>query len=309
MARRAADMPPTPRRASLLARLLGRWRRDLETQPAAPAAAVTQQKAEPVAAPPPLDPVTIRQWLWGPGYTVPGNAEHVLGLVKPFGLNPAMSMLDAAAGLGGPARTIADAFGTYVTGYERDPALARLGMEMSVAAGMVRRAPVSVMDPDAFELRPGAFDCILAREATCALADKERFLRTLVLGLKRRGAILLTDFVRAEAAGGMREFTTWADLQTWRPSPWTVEQYVGCLTGLDLDIRVTEDMSATYQREILTGWAGLVQNVDLRGMPRAHLVAVVDEAERWMRTIAALDGGQLRVYRFYALAGGRPGPR
>jgi SAM-dependent methyltransferase len=291
----------------LLQRLLGRWRRDIEAGSAAPVAA--PQKAAPAAPPPPLDPATIRQWLWGPGYTLPGNAEHVLGLVKPFGLNPAMSMLDAAAGLGGPARTVAEAFGTYVTGYERDPALARLGMEMSVAAGMVRRAPVNVLDPDAFELRAGAFDCVLAREATHALADKQRFLRTLVVALKRRGAILLTDFVRAEAAGGLREFTTWADLQTWRSSPWTVEQYVECLAGLDLDIRVTEDMTAAYQREILSGWAGLVQNVDLRGMPRAHLVAVVDEAERWMRTIAALDGGALRVYRFYAIASGRPGPR
>jgi hypothetical protein len=38
-------------------------------------------------------------------------------------------------------------------------------------------------------------------------------------------------------------------------------------------------------------------------MPKQHLLAVVDEAEHWVRTIGALDGGALRTYRIYALAG------
>jgi hypothetical protein len=45
-------------------------------------------------------------------------------------------------------------------------------------------------------------------------------------------------------------------------------------------------------------------------LPKQHLLAIVDEAERWVRTIAALDGGALRAYRFYALAGsGQSAPR
>src|SRR5215469_13451931 len=59
-----------------------------------------------------LTRLTIAQWLWGDGFVMPGDADFVLELVKPFGLTPAMSMLDLSAGLGGPARAIAQAFGT-----------------------------------------------------------------------------------------------------------------------------------------------------------------------------------------------------
>src|SRR5258708_12719007 len=39
------------------------------------------------AAPP--DPLTIRQWLWGPGFHIPGTAEDVVVLARPFAANAA----------------------------------------------------------------------------------------------------------------------------------------------------------------------------------------------------------------------------
>src|SRR5579863_7206313 len=144
---------------------------------------------------PPLDRLTVSQWLWGAGFNIPGAEGHLLELVKPFALNPAMSMLDVAAGLGGPARAIAHSFGTYVTALERDPELARRGMEMSVLQGMQKRAPVSVYDPDKLQLRTGLYDCILGQQATYTVGDREKFLRGLIMALKPRGQLLLTDFV------------------------------------------------------------------------------------------------------------------
>src|SRR5690348_11534656 len=51
------------------------------------------------AAPP--DPLTIRQWLWGPGFHIPGTAEDALSLARPFAATPSTALLDVAAGLGG----------------------------------------------------------------------------------------------------------------------------------------------------------------------------------------------------------------
>lgn len=251
---------------------------------------------------PRIDRFDVRQWLWGAGFVIPGDAEHVLSLVKPFGLNPAMSMLDVGARLGGPARTIAEAFGTYVTGLERDPELARRGMAMSVASGMSKRAAITAIDPETFELRHGLYDCIFGRQATYAVTDKERFLRVLVQGLKPRGQFLLTELVIDRDAGGEQEFADWAAQQTIPPSLWSLSQYTDCLTSLGFDTRVSEDMTATYREEILKGWRRLIRRVNLRRLPRADLTTVVDEAERWMRTIIALDAGKLKVYRLYALA-------
>ena len=259
---------------------------------------------------PPLDRLTIAQWLWGAGFHLPGGAEHVLELVKPFALNPAMSMLDVSAGLGGGARAIAAAFGTYVTGLERDPELARRGMEMSVLQGMQKRAPVEAYDPETLELRTGAFDCILGRLATHGLRDKERFLRVLNLSLKARGQLLLTDFVVEPKAGGRPELAVWERAQKRPPQLWSLNQMAERLAALGFEIRVTEDTTEAYRRLIVAGWSQLLHTVDLRSMPRKHLVSILDEAEAWVHAIAALESGALRAYRFYALASkGRAGAK
>jgi SAM-dependent methyltransferase len=307
MAERPAGRLVVLGKKSVLTRILSSWKKVAETPieptPRKQPAPGKPAPARPVVPPvPPIDRFDVRQWLWGPGFVIPGDADHVLGLVKPFGLNPAMSVLDVAARLGGPARAIAEAFGTYVTGLERDPELARRGMEMSVASGMSKRAAISAINPETYELRQGLYDCVLGRQATYAVDDKERFLRVLMQGLKPRGQLLLTELVIDRDAGGDEELAEWMAQQTARPSLWSVAQYTDCLASLGFEIRISEDMTASYRSEILRGWQSLLKRVNLRRLPRSHLHTVVDEAERWMRTILALDAGVLRVYRLYALA-------
>jgi SAM-dependent methyltransferase len=290
-----------------MSRLLTRWRKapvaPLPRSPGRRPFADARPQSLSHAEVPPVDAVTVREWLWGPGFTMPGNVEYVLKLVKPFGLNPAMSMLDVAAGLGGTARLVAEAFGTYVTGLERDPELAQRGMEMSVAQGMAKHAPVSSLDPETFELRQGAFDCIFGRGATHDVMDKERFLRVLFLGLKPRGQLLLSEYVINPDAADRPELATWTAEQRYRPSLWTLRQYTDCLSSLGFEVRITEDTTASSRGHILMGWDQLLRNVDLRSLPRQHLVAIVDEAERSMHAVAALDCGALKTYRLYAIAG------
>jgi SAM-dependent methyltransferase len=270
------------------------------------AEAVAAQLAprEPV---PPLDAPTIRQWLWGRGFYVPGDARHVLELVRSLALEPAMGLLDAAAGLGGPARVIAEEYGVTVSALERDPDLARRGMEMSAASGLRKQAPVKVLHPETFELRAATFDRVLAREATDMVQDKERFLRVLVLALKPPGQLLMTDFVIEPSSAERPALGAWAALQPHRPMLWSLRQYSDCLRSLGLELRMPEDMTDAYKRQILGGWDNLLQTVNLRSLPRADRLAIVDELEHWVRTITALDSGALKMYRFHALPG--PVPR
>ena len=305
-ARSVSAAPP-----SFLARILARLRGE---QP--PSSSGSEAPHEAKAPPPPragefqapLDPLTVRQWLWGSGFIVPGTAEYVLGLVKPFAANPAMSILDIAAGLGGPARTIADAFDTYITGLERDPETAVRGMAMSVTAGKQKHAPISVMNPETLELKAGAYDCIFGRGATYAVQDKERFMRVLIMGLKPRGQLLLTDYLVDPALAERPELAAWQALELFPPALWSVQQYTDCLKSLGFDIRITEDITTQYKAQIVLGWDNLLQTVDIRKLPRAHQLTVLDEAERWVKTIIALDSGAHTVFRFYALAGSARAP-
>jgi SAM-dependent methyltransferase len=252
---------------------------------------------------PPLDALAVRQWLWGEGFVIPGNADYVLKLVNPLAPTPAMSLLDVAAGLGGPARAIAKAFDTYVTGLERDHELAQRGMEQSVIHGQQKHAPISAIDPEAFELRPGTLDGILARDATYMVQDKERFMRVLILGLKPYGAVVLTDFVLDPGLADRPELGLWTALQPHKASLWTVRQYVDCFKSSGFEVHVTEDITHDLKLQIILGWDHLIQTVDIKSLPRQHKLAIVREAEHWVKTVMALDAGVVKAYRFYVVAG------
>jgi SAM-dependent methyltransferase len=289
---------------SLFTRLMARLRGEAaEPAPAAEPHLDRAASSMPATPVPPLDSLTIRQWLWGAGFHAPGNAEYALRLVKPFGLTPAMSLLDVAAGLGGAARAIAATFDTYITAFERDPDLARRGMALSVAAGQQKHAPVTAIDPESFELRTSAFDCIMGRGATYMVQDKERFMRVLILGLKQRGQLLLTDYVLDETLAERPELAMWSELQPYRPALWTLQQYVDCFKSLGFDLRITEEITHDLKMQIVLGWDNLLQTVNIRALPRQHKLAVVNEAESWVKTILALESGVVKAYRFYALAG------
>ena len=95
----------------------------------------------------------------------------------------------------------------------------------------------------------------------------------------------------------------WQALEPFPPTLWNLQQYTDCFKSLGFDIRITEDISGQYKAQIVLGWDNLLQTVDIRKLPRAHQLTVLDEAERWVKTIIALDSGALKAYRFYALAG------
>lgn len=247
------------------------------------------------------DSLTILQWLWGPGYVIPGGADHVLTLTRPLGLSSAMTLLDVSAGLGGPIRAIVASCNAHASGLERDPELARIGMAMSTAQGQARRAPIAVFDPESFDLKSGHYDCVLGREVVYAVREKERFLRVLRQGLKTQGQLVLTDFLIDRARGGEAVLAAWEGVQPYPPHLWTLERYVDCLKSLGFEIRLTEDMSAGYRAMIVAAWSGLLSRPELAQLPRSHFRLVLDEAERTMLTLKALDGA-LRMYRIYALA-------
>jgi SAM-dependent methyltransferase len=166
---------------------------------------------------------------------------------------------------------------------------------------MQKRAPVTAYAPETLELRDHSFDCILARQSTYTLADKDHFLKLLVASLKPRGHLLITDYVLDAKVRGPA-LDAWQRQQPRPAHLWTAAQYDECLTRLGLDSRVTEDTTAKLRHLILGGWAQMIATIDLHDLPKQHLLTIVDEAERWVRTIEAIDAGSLRMYRFYALA-------
>jgi len=251
----------------------------------------------------PVDRLALSQKIWGPGFLVPGGIDYVMTMVKLFGVNPAMSLLDLTAGLGGPSRHVSQFFDVYITAMERAPEIAKRAHKMSVDAGMGKKVPVTAYDPENFELRSHAFDCCYAEYLTISVLAKERLFREVAKALKARGQFSFVDFVLAEGRdpqdSGLEALRR---IERFEPTPWTVKQYTTCLVASGFDVRICEDHTDLFMRHVNEGWAQFVENYDVKRMTRGNQRAIADEGELWATRMATLQSGLLRVYRFYTVS-------
>lgn len=243
--------------------------------------------------------IEVVEKIWGPGFSSPGGDEFIPTIVKPLGLNPAMSVLDIGAGLGGASRAMAKQYGTWVTGLESNPVLAEAGMFRSQKSGLARQAPVQAANLENF-VWTKRVDAIFSKETFYTIRNKDKLIDSIEAILKPRGQLLFTDYVidREQARG--RDFDGWINHEPVEPHPWTVEQYASALAQRNLDIRITEDNSEIQRSLILNAIQELARHLETVAMDRETKLAVVEEVEMWARRLAALSSG-LRYYRFYAM--------
>ncbi len=243
--------------------------------------------------------IEVAEKIWGDGFATPGGTDHIPTLVKPFGLNPAMSVLDLGAGLGGSTRAMAKQYGAWITGLEYNPVLTEAGMFRSHKAGLARQAPVQGFDPENFKW-PKRVDCIFSKEMLFTVKNKDGLIDAIEACLKPRGQLLITDYVLEKDAKPGRDFQSWKANEPVEPLAWTVEQYSAAMAQRNLDIRIAEDISDMHRTLILDAIQALVKHLETVAMEKETKIAVVEEVELWARRVAVLDDG-VRVYRFHAL--------
>lgn len=302
---------PCPPRPPLKLRLKGWWEGfDVVVHGRPP----EDKKPEPAPAAPPRRVIGVsdpdRPWqtartkinamLWGEGFSQPGDAAHVLELVKPFALDPAMTLVDLCAGLGGGARAIAETFGVWVTGMEPDPELAAAGMQISTSTGFGRKASIVQYDPATLDIRAGTVDCVLCRQLLHRVENKLWFLGALERGMKPRGQAVITDYVLAEAGRTRsRPVEAWIGCESQPLHLWPNEAYVQAFEDQGFEVRVSEDMTAEFRRMVLNGWAGLAAAAENCSLEPELVQALVVELELWTRRVAAMESGDIRLMRYY----------
>jgi SAM-dependent methyltransferase len=244
--------------------------------------------------------IRIAQLVWGPGFDKPGSTAHAFNLVKPFGLDSSKSMLDFGTGLGGAARAINKEFEVWVTGYEADAELSRAGKHLSMIAGLDRKADIQRYVDGEFDLSPNSFDCILSSESLHSFESKYDILSSLQKGLKSRGQLSMTDFVLGQGIAPND-----SRLRAMQATPidlWRADQYEQRLGEVNLDLRITEDITDNYRKMILQGWMHFAQgDATSLATAKAHPGAVIAELNLWTKRLEALEQGLMRVVRFYAI--------
>lgn len=285
----------------LMARLRAWWY-GIDFRELAPPPVVEEPVVEVAHDEQPLDKLALFQQIWGSGFVMPGGAEQIMTLVKPFGVNPAMSLLDLTAGLGAPSRHVSATFDVYITALERSAEIARRGHAMSVDAGLGRKVPITAYDPESIELRPHAFDAVYAQFLTTGVVDKERLVREVMRSLKPRGQFSFFDFMLRDGEADNPKLDKLRQVERYPVLPWKVPQYIDCLTNAGFDCRIAEDHTAVYRGYVLEGWQHLMAMVELETLPKPHLLALLEEAELCAQRLGAIDSGVLNVYRFYAVS-------
>ncbi|WP_152415454.1 class I SAM-dependent methyltransferase [Caenispirillum salinarum] len=257
----------------------------------------------------PIDPawpphrVRLMDRLWGMGHSLPGGDEYILEQFRVFSPSSAMSMLQVNAGMGGDGRSLALNFGTWVTSIEVSDPLVESGMKESYKHGLEKKAPVISFNPERMKVRPNGFDVVFSRLGLHRLPDKEKTIEQMCAGVKPAGHLLLIEFMPGDKPDpGALEH--WAENEPSRPHLIPGPRLAELIRAEDMDLRVVQDVSPDYRKMVMQGFATL-----MAGLKKKHLqedrelgVALMREAEIWMRRLALMDSGVLKIVRFHAIA-------
>ena len=242
--------------------------------------------------------IEVAEKIWGPGFVVPGGVELITSLTKPLGLNPAMTVLELGAGLGGATRCMA-ACGCWVTGLESSPFLAEQGMLRSTKAGLAKQAPIQVYDPENVKYGKRV-DAVFAKDVFFTIKDKTTLFDRVEAILKPRGQFLFTDYIIEPEKRNAPAIVSWSDREPLEPQLWTLQGALDAFAQCNLDLRVHEDITVAHRNHILAAIKSLTEHLEKHHLDKETKINVIDEVETWAQRVAALNAG-LKCYRFYAL--------
>lgn len=244
----------------------------------------------------------VARLLWGEGYCGPGGAEAVIRACKLLVLSPEMSVADLNAGVGGPARALAEEFGVWVTGFTPSPTLAEAGAALSVKAGQAKQASITVLDitqPEPFERR---YDRMIGEGFLSQLDDLASGLAKADAALKADGFILLSELVLEDAAAlSDPDVAAWLADEPDKRHAVVLGDVEAAARTLHWMIRVNEDISADYARQITDAWRGTEQLIgELMTSAEGRVLGgvLMREAQIWNARLAALKTGKVRKRRF-----------
>lgn len=113
---------------------------------------------------------------------------------------PGDVVLDAGAGLGGPARYLADRFGCRVVGIDLTPQFVAIGQLLNERTGMGDRVDLRVGDITAMDLTDASIDHCWTQHVAMNIADRDGLYREIHRVLRPGGRFALFDVI--DGGGG-----------------------------------------------------------------------------------------------------------
>lgn len=235
------------------------------------------------------------QLVWGEGFIWPGGTKMVTELSQPLGLDSSSSMIEVGAGMGGGTREVAGATGAYITAWDFDQELAEEGTVQAEVFSLEKKASVHHLDLGDYALKPNFYGGAIIRESLYRVEDKEALLKSVVGAMKHDAQIVVWDLFFESTDGATIE--EWISHEGEPVFPWGVDAARQCLVDASIDVRVTTDDTEKYCELALNAWNNFVSEITADPVSEDMVIPMVREVERWASRIAAMESGELRVYR------------
>jgi sarcosine/dimethylglycine N-methyltransferase len=231
-----------------------------------------------------------------------GGLAAVEALARRAAIGPASAVLDVCAGLGGPARFLARAFGCRVTGVDLNRARCAGGRRLTARVGLARRVAMVNGDAQILPLKRASFTAVVSQEGLLHVPDKAAVLAECARVLIPGGRIAFTDWIAMPRLedGERRRLAEWmaaANLQS-------AERYRGLLARAGFAAIEAEDLSAE--------WRGILrQRLAMYRSMRADSVAQLGQArydeynQLYGFFVGLVESGKLGGARFSATASAR----
>lgn len=210
------------------------------------------------------------------------GTDAVDAAIAALGLKPGMRVLDIGAGLGGPARYIAETTGAHVTALELQEDLNAVGEDLTRRCGL--SALVDHRCGNVLNGLEGNFDAIVSMLCFLHIPDRARLFAICRAALGARGKLYVEDFaLRRKATASEAEALAVKVQCSYLP---TAEQYRQHFLGAGFRriemADVTEDWTS-FTAERLSAY----RNIRPRNIA-VHGVEVVAGLEDFYATVAGL---------------------
>ncbi len=239
----------------------------------------------------------LDELLWGEGWAVPLGEHMTTVMVRAFGLNKEMSVLDLTGGLGGSGAMIVEAFGSYVTALEADKELAVRGVHYLKQKSAAHHATLETYAPEKF-LAKRRFDGIIARELFYRMADKPALVAEIAKSLKDHAHLSWTDLVLADPVADEAALQAWLRAETAGTRPLRLAEVEPLWTKNRVELRVSEDRTGHYIDAVQGSLAKLVRVLQGQTVAPETKQLIMNRVEFWAQRVNAFNHG-LRFYRFY----------
>jgi SAM-dependent methyltransferase len=144
-----------------------------------------------------------------------------LEIAEALQVDTSSRVLDIGSGLGGPARTIAEATGAHVTGVDLTPAFSATAADLSAWTGLGEKTAFLVGDATALDFPDAHFDAALTVHVGMNVADKPAMYREAHRTLRPGGRFVVYDVL--QGPGGEVHY----------PVPWARDSDTSFLASRD----------------------------------------------------------------------------